>query len=228
MSKLKAIIFDFDGVIVDSERIHYQAFQSILPDSMHHSWEDYLETYVGYDDRDALREMFVRSGQPEPVEGLPVMIEKKAGAFRSLVMEGAVEPYPGVVAALRQLKADGIAMAICSGALLSDIEPVLDQLQITDLFDCIVAADHVQKSKPDPQCYSMAFEALANKYAITKSDVCAIEDTPTGILAAKGAGLKVVALPNTHSVEHLNKADLLLAAADDLTVDNLAAALVDC
>ena len=204
----EAVIFDFDGVIVDTEPLHYAAFQRALePIGLHFTWEEYVETYIGFDDRDAFRYAFSSHGTPLSPEGLHGLIEQKALFFAEVIRSG-VSAYPGVLDLIFHLHARKSPLAICSGALRADIDPILSMLGISDCFDVIVTADDVAASKPDPECYQLAFQRLqsAHAYSFTKEATLAIEDTPAGISAAKAAGLLVCAVTNSYPAARLDQA----------------------
>jgi beta-phosphoglucomutase len=210
-----AVIFDFDGVIVDTEPIHYQVFQQILePLDMGYTWQEYTDTYMGFDDRDAFREAFRTAGQPITQDRLQELINQKASLFEQVVARG-VTPYPGVVELINELAAHGIPLAICSGALRSDIMPILEQLEIKHFFSQIVTADDLPQSKPHPASYLRAKEKLVTSFPekLTPcSLIYAIEDTPAGIQSAKGAGLCVVAVTNSYPANKLVQADATVQA----------------
>jgi len=116
-------------------------------------------------------------------------------------VSGGVTAYPGVIELIEQLYSAGTPLALCSGALRSDIEPILEQLSISSRFSCIVTAEDVAHSKPDPASYRLSFQMLKNRYpekVMSAARCCAIEDTPAGIASAKGAGLQVIAVLNSY------------------------------
>jgi beta-phosphoglucomutase len=204
----EAVIFDFDGVIVDTEPIHYAAFQRVLePLGLHFTWNEYVETYIGFDDRDAFRHAFSLHGAHLSPEKLHCLIEQKAQFFAEVIRSG-VSAYPGVLDLIFHLHAHNSPLAICSGALRADIDPILSMLGITDYFDVIVTADDVAASKPDPECYQLAFQRLqsAHNNSFTKDATLAIEDTPAGISSAKAAGLLVCAVTNSYPAARLDQA----------------------
>ncbi|HXE97942.1 MAG TPA: HAD family phosphatase [Dongiaceae bacterium] len=204
----EAVIFDFDGVIVDTEPLHYAAFQKTLePLGLRFSWQEYIETYIGFDDRDAFRHAFSSKGTILSQDKLYSLIEQKAAFFRDVVAAG-VPVYPGVLDLIFHLHAHKIPLAICSGALRSDIDPILAMLGISEYFGVIVAADDVAVSKPDPECYQLAFQRLqsAQQNGFSKDATIAIEDTPAGISAAKAAGLTVYAVTNSYPAARLDQA----------------------
>ena len=209
---LKAVIFDFDGIIVDTEPLHYKAFQEVLvPIGLGYSWDDYLDRYLGFDDRDALREAFRSGDRALDERALRRLIVEKGEAFSRIIGSG-VTPYPGVVELIHSLKGN-IPMAVCSGALPGDIAPILLQLGISGHFDVIVTAADVRKSKPDPESYALAVKRLKGglpEKGISPENCLAIEDTPAGIASATGAGLKVMAVTNSYPEEELSGASKVL------------------
>ena len=204
---LDAVIFDFDGIIVDTEPLHYKAFQELLvPRGLGYSWEEYLERYLGFDDRDAFRESFRTAGRPLSAEELKALMDGKAQAFLRAVSAG-VAPYPGVVELIRSISGT-LPLALCSGALRGDIDPILSQLDLVGAFDTLVTADEVAASKPDPESYRLALQRLQELFPgrIEPARSLAIEDTPAGILSATGAGLRVLAVTNSYPEERLSGA----------------------
>jgi len=210
----EAVIFDFDGVIVDTEPLHYAAFQRLLePLGLGFSWEQYVETYMGFDDRDAFMEAFKADPAGLSATALQELIDRKADLFQEIIRDG-ITAYPGVVDLIWAIAASHTPLAISSGALRSDIAPILETLGISGCFDVIVTAEDVAHSKPDPECYSLAHRMLndCRGLALTPARVLAIEDTPAGIDAAKGAGLRVMAVTNSYPASHLSRADLVVDA----------------
>jgi len=210
--KAEAVIFDFDGVIVDTEPLHYAAFQRLLePLGLGFSWEAYVETYMGFDDRDAFIEAYQAHGARLSATELQELIDKKAQLFQKIIRDG-ISTYAGVVDLIRIIHSSQTPLAICSGALRSDIAPILETLDIADCFDVIVTAEDVAKSKPDPECYRVAHARLneCRLLNLPPEQVLAIEDTPAGIAAAKGAGLRVIAVTNSYPAPQLTQADLIV------------------
>jgi HAD superfamily hydrolase (TIGR01509 family) len=217
---LAGVIFDFDGIIVDTEPLHYRAFQEILnPLGLGYPWEDYLRCYIGYDDRDAFRTTFLAAGRTIGNGMLEKLIEAKGAAFQRIIAAG-VKPYPGVPELLRSISGN-LPLGLCSGALPSDIEPILKHLGIAGSFDVIVTAADVRASKPDPESYSLTVTRLISVYparGVTAGNCLAIEDTPAGIASAKVAGLKVMAVTNSYPKEELTNADQVVTSLADVTL----------
>jgi beta-phosphoglucomutase len=204
---ISALIFDFDGVIVNTEPIHHRAFQMVLePEKMVFPWEDYVSMYIGFDDRAAFRARYKNSGKKLDERKLAELLAKKAATFQKLVQVAGVKPYDGVVELIARAREKHVPVALCSGALQSDILPVLKSIGLSDAFSFIVTADDVAESKPDPTCYRI----VVSKLGIEARAGLAIEDTPAGIQSAKGAGLKVVAVTNSHGRQKLFGADRIV------------------
>ncbi|HEY5512170.1 MAG TPA: HAD family phosphatase [Geomonas sp.] len=219
---LDAVIFDFDGIIVDTEPLHYKAFQELLvPLGLGYSWEQYLELYLGFDDRDAFREAYRAGGRELPAEELKALIDGKAQAFLRIVSVG-VAPYPGVVELIRSISGV-LPLALCSGALRRDIDPILAQLGLVGAFDTLVTADEVAASKPDPESYRLAVQRLQALFPgrIDPARSLAIEDTPAGILSAAGAGLKVLAVTNSYPKERLTGACRVVVSLAGVDLEGL-------
>lgn len=197
---LKAVIFDFDGVIVDTEPLHHKAFMEVLaPYGISCTWQEYREHYMGFDDRDGFHAFFERANKPLAPTALHHLIDQKAAAFQRIASTG-VTPYPGVVDLIKTLTAT-LPVALCSGALRSDIDPILGALGVADLFSAIVTADDVRHSKPDPESYLLTVSRLKQRGLLedfSPGGILVIEDTPAGIASAKRAGLFVLAVSNSY------------------------------
>lgn len=218
---LSAVVFDFDGIIVDSEPMHHQAFNAVLePLGKNISWEEYCTTYIGFDDRDAFKTLFKESGDKLSTRDLKRLIAKKAETFQQFVLGGGANPLPGAVELIKSIPVR-LPVALCSGALLSDIMPILKTLGIDGAFSVIVTAEDTTKSKPDPAPYRLVLQKLGIDDPAT---ALAIEDTPAGILSAKGAGLKVLAVTNSYDRKFLLDADAVtdsLEKVDRSSLENV-------
>lgn len=211
-----AVIFDFDGIIVDTEPLHYRAFQRILePYGLGFSWQEYVDTYMGFDDRDAFIEAFSAHKKPFDTALLSALVERKAEIFQTVIRDG-ITSYPGAVELIKKLHHMKVPLAISSGALRSDIAPIVQQLDIANCFDVIVTADDVTKSKPDPETYRLAFEKLTSLAALSPGRTIAVEDTPAGITAAKGAGLQVIGITNSYPQKLIAEATIVLDSLEEL------------
>ncbi len=217
---LQAVIFDCDGVLVNTEPMHYSAFQEVLtPLGLGHDFQTYLEHFVGFDDRDAFIYAFREAGLDLAPMNLDRLIEAKALALRDLIGQG-VPSFPGVVELVKELMDRGVLMAVASGALRHEIDAFMASLGLNGVFHAIVAADDVKKSKPDPETYLVAIERLRQIQGWRPFEVMnciAIEDTRAGIRSAKSAGLLVIAVTNSFSVPELTEADKVIESLSELS-----------
>jgi beta-phosphoglucomutase-like phosphatase (HAD superfamily) len=228
---IQAIVFDFDGVMVDSEPLHYQAFMQVGQSfGAQFSYEHYLEHYIGYDDRDAFRVM-LREVEQDPQEPgrVATLCEQKQQAFDAIVAQhaqasaegGSVATssiaIPGSVELVDECVNAGLPIAIASGATRADIDLMLNILGRTDAFPIIISADDVSRSKPDPSSYVKAAEQLG----IDPQYCLAIEDTAAGLASAKGAGMMTLALSTTSPAEHLQKADRVIPNLKGIDLNRL-------
>ena len=224
-SKLAAVVFDFDGVIVNTEPLHFVAFRQILEaKGLAFNWEEYVSDYLGFDDRDVFKKAFKRGGRTLRGADRAKLILAKARAFQRLAEEKDAQPFPGVVPLIKSL-AGKIPLALCSGAVKSDIEPILRKLKFDRVFDVIVTAEDVSASKPDPASYVLALQRLKKAFPAEKivADRCvAIEDSPAGINAARAAGLLVLALSNSYAPAKLSAAEKIVPSLHGITKNDLA------
>lgn len=217
----KAIIFDFDGVIADSEPLHWRAFlRTVEPMHLHFSYQQYLEQYVGFDDRDAFRIMLRQLGRKdaEDPQQLMALVQRKGDMFEQVVAEG-VTSFPGTIQFVKQA-ADHGPIAIASGATRRDIDLILGRLGLDQLFAAVVTADMVQRSKPDPETYLMALARLQTHQpalSLKPEDCVAIEDTAAGITAARRAGLWTLGLTTTGPASLVAQAHQVRANLEGLT-----------
>lgn len=225
---IKAIVFDFDGVIVDSEPLHYRAFSQVVARiGISFDYSNYLARYAGYDDKDGFRAIltdYATASKSKIInDGLIAqMCREKALAFERFAGEG-VDIIPGVLTLIHEA-ASQIPLAIASGATGQDIHLILGPLGLDDHFNPIVSADDVQCSKPDPQTYGLAVERLSRQWPdlqITPQSCLALEDTPAGIESALGAGLKTLGLATTHPAQELYTAHRVVDSLQGLTLQQL-------
>ena len=152
------------------------------------------------------------------------LVDEKAVAFAQLIVERGIQPFPGAVELLAALKARDVPRALCTGATHRDVVTILHKVKSLDLFDAIVTTDEVAASKPDPTCYRLALEKLWLAHPqrhIRPAHALAIEDSPWGIEAAKGAGLRVAGVETSYAAPRLHKADFTLPGLAGVTVEAL-------
>lgn len=227
--KLKAIIFDFNGVIVDDEPLHLELFRKVLlEEGLFLSDEDYRAKYLGYDDRACFIEVLCdNSRTPDAADDLFIqeLIDRKAEYYRQAIAERMLL-FPGVVDLIRRSAAE-FPLAIASGALRNEIELVLQRGEIRDCFSVIVAAEDVSDCKPDPEGYEKALEMLNATLAteIQAHECLVIEDSVAGVEAAKAAGMRCLAVTNSYQAEELQLADTVVNSLGELDLKAIFAAI---
>jgi len=220
---LRAVIFDFDGVITDSEILHFRAFNEVLKQyGTEITTKDYYTTYLGLTDVDCYK-LLIEQGLLKISEGdIDKLVEKKARVFEELVKtEGRI--IEGVRDFLQMLSNNGIPMAICSGALLSEIELILEQAKLRHYFSTIVSAEQIKKGKPHPDGFLLTLQKLNRNRsdAILAEQCVVIEDSHWGLRAAKAAGMHTVAVTNTYDAEQLSQAEKIITKLNELSITDL-------
>ncbi len=220
---LKAVIFDFDGVITDSEVLHFRAFNEALkPLEVEISRRDYYRDYLGLSDDD----FFVHLAKNKDIILSPQQVaeitETKQRTFERLAkIEGHI--IEGVFDFLQMLKQNRVRMAVCSGSLLSEIEMILEQAWLRPFFEVIVSADQVNKSKPDPESFVLTLEKLNQNSddKLQAADCVVIEDSHWGLDAAIAAGMHTVAITNSYDADQLTQAEKIITHLSELTMPDL-------
>lgn len=223
IKNLQAIVFDFDGVIADSERLHLRAYQEILaPEGITMSTEDYFARYLGYDDVGVFKALGRDHGVPMDDRRISDLIARKGERYESLASAGEML-FPGAADFIRTAAA-AVPIAIASGALTHEIEEVLERAGLRSLLPVIVGADQTEHSKPHPDPYQAAFSRLRTHCGLDliASRTVAIEDSKWGLVSARAAGLRPVAVTNTYSEAELRPdAELVVTGLNTLTLDAL-------
>jgi HAD superfamily hydrolase (TIGR01509 family) len=209
----KTVLWDMDGVISDSYRFHFDAWRKTFARrSLEFAAQDLIDLFGSRND------FIIGSvmGKQLPDRIVNSMIREKEEAFRRQAT-GRIKPFPGVVALLDALKKGGFKSGLVSSAPMENIDLALGELNLTGAFDCIVSGQDVTESKPSPQIYLLAAEKLRS----LPSDCVVIEDSPLGVKAAKTAGMKCVAVTNTHHREQLPEADKVFDSLEDVDLITL-------
>jgi beta-phosphoglucomutase len=220
---LDALIFDFDGVIVDSEPVHLATFQEVLrTEGINLSHDDYYEKYLGFDDHDCFKAVAADNDKTFNDEKIRELTEAKT----KLVLkqfQTSVQALPGAVELIRQAAETKLPMAICSGSLRQEIEVASQAIGVRDCFQVIVAAEDVDKGKPDPEGYRTALLQLS-RYAPGGPDpleTVVIEDSPAGIESASILGIRVLAVGTSYPISELSQANRIVASLADVTMTDL-------
>jgi beta-phosphoglucomutase len=222
---LRSIIFDCDGVLLDSEPVHYTAFKKALgPDGDILTEELYKEQFLALDDRGAFSTFYKLKEMPLTTVQLKDFIDKKAGIFQELVQSEGILPFPAVPELVMAL-AQRYPLAIASGARKHELEMLLEAAGIRTYFECIVSADDVEKGKPHPESFLMAVDLLnasGKRTTPIKPEECVvIEDSKHGIASAHTAGMKVIAVATSYPAFELSGADLVIPSLATLKVSQI-------
>lgn len=201
-----AILWDMDGVLVDSGQVHYHAWLEVLkPYPIPYSWDIFAHTF-GMTNTEIIKYLF---DDPSP-EFIRKLDDEKELQFRANV-PGIVKEIPGARKWLGQFKAWNYPQAICSSAPPANIQTILDEMQMHPYFAALVSAVNMA-SKPDPAVFLTAADMLG----IPPERCIVFEDAPAGIKGARRAGMKCVALSTTHPADDLQEADLVIGNLAEL------------
>jgi beta-phosphoglucomutase len=219
----RAVIFDFDGVITDSEVLHLRSFNQVLAQyGVEISTKDYYKEYLGLSDFDCFKALINKKVLQKPAKGIENLAKEKTEVFEKLAKtEGRI--IEGVRDFLQMLSQNNIPMAICSGALLAEIELVLEQARLRPFFEVIVSAEFVKKGKPSPEGFLLTLRKLnRNRQNPILSNQCiVIEDSHWGLEAARAAGMHAVAVTNSYDADQLTLAEKIVTRLGDLSIDAL-------
>lgn len=219
---LHAIVFDFDGVIANSEPLHLRAFQATLAgEGVTLSADEYYTRYLGYDDVGAFQQLAQNRGYSWNERHVAALVAAKGVKLQELLNAGAVL-FPGAADFIRA-SAASVPIAIASGALPHEIREIVGAAGLADLFSVIVGSGDTSESKPSPQPYLLAFAQLRT---ITGLDLdpartVAIEDSRWGLASARGARLRCVGVTTSYPAHELPGAELTVGGLADLTLEML-------
>lgn len=203
----RAILFDFNGVIVNDEPQHCDALIAALETYGYTlGRSEYYRHYLGFDDRECFRFTFERMGLHADEARLQEAIGRKAELYERAI-RSSLELVPGSADFVRQAAGAGFHLAVVSGALRREIEMILSAADLRDHFEVIVAAEDVTRCKPDPEGYQTARAALG----LPARECMVIEDSRPGLEAARSAGLRCVMITTSHTAAELGEADLIWA-----------------
>jgi beta-phosphoglucomutase len=220
---LRAVIFDFNGIIVDDEPIHFELFQKVFAEEgIDLSKDAYYARYLGFDDRGAFSFGYHEHNRPLSHEKLTALIDRKAVYYQEAI-RNHVAIFPGVKELVVDLS-NNLPLAVASGALRHEIETILTTVGLIHHFKAIVSAEDVERGKPEPDIYLKALATLnaQNGDAIQAGDCVVIEDSKEGIKGARRAGMKCLAVTNSHPAELLGEADTIVTSLEEVGLARLA------
>lgn len=213
---LKAVIFDMDGVLVDTEPLADLHFSKFLRDQFSievepgffrrfrgntskHFWEIIINEF----NLNTTCEEIIKIAQPR---------------YLNFLIKSGLEPIPGIIELINDLLKENVRIAVASSASDKRIKTILEVIKLSDKFEVIISADHIKNSKPHPEIYLIAAKTLE----VDPKDCIAIEDATNGVISAKSAGMKVVGfLGSSDNTQDLSDADLIIENFSELNLDTL-------
>ncbi|PYQ64622.1 MAG: HAD family phosphatase [Acidobacteria bacterium] len=225
---LRAVLFDFNGVLVDDEPLHLDLFQKVLGEEeiAPPSAAEYYERYLGLDDRACFAAALAATGEEATVPRLMRLIARKASYYQERVRR---EGYPfsaGAAGLVRDVAARGWMLGVVTGAQREEVEGALRQEGLLDRFKVLITTEDVRESKPNPEGYERALEAFNSlpplpERLLHPHEVLAVEDSPVGLAAAAEAGLPTLGLARACSRDRLRGADAVVEDLRELTPERL-------
>ena len=221
---LRAIIFDFDGVIADTEPLHLKAFQlTLMEKGIELSDEDYFANYLAYDDKTLFKELLTDRNYEHNEALISDFMNQKSEHFER-VLKGNILVLEGVPEFISEVSGK-YPLAIGSGALRAEIVEILESAALTEHFEIIVSADEVINCKPDPEVFIEALKRINDMDSVTQtitSDEClVIEDSASGIKAAHSAGMKCLAVTNSYAAQRLSEAELITESLKGISLKEI-------
>ena len=211
---IRAVVFDFDGVLADSEPLHLASYQQVFSSmGVTLTREDYYKHYLGYDDEGVFRAIGRAHGWTMSDEQVAALIAEKSRVFDEIIAGGNVL-YPGAADCVARL-AGTFPLGIASGALKSEIQTILAGARLDPFFRFIVGSGDTPRSKPAPDPYVRA----AQLHGQPPGACVAIEDSRWGIVSAKSAGMKCVGITTTYPASELEAADAIITSLEEFTAE---------
>jgi len=224
---IRALLFDFNGVLVDDEPLHSELFARVLAEEgVVVPTRDYAKRYFGLDDRAGFVSALTEAASPASEERIARLVARKAAYYQLAIRRGGYPYFPGAAELVRAAAAAGLPLAVVSGALRAEVEGGLRQGGLLPCFKRLITAEDVRRGKPDPEGYATALAALNSDpplpaRLIHPHEVAAIEDSPSGLEAAAACGLRTVAVAHSYPVAALALADVVVPRLADLELTEL-------
>lgn len=209
----KTILWDMDGVIADSYHLHFAAWQEILSKRGIDFTEKSFYQLFGTRN-DFIVKKFIGNDLSE--KDVKIILKEKEENFRQRAT-GNIQPFPGVIRLLHDMKKSNLKLGLVSSAPKDNIDLVLNEFNIIDVFDCVVSGQEVLESKPNPQIYLLT----AEKMGVLPKDCLAIEDSALGVQAARNAGMKCLAITNTQPKQNLKEANKIVESLENVDLITL-------
>jgi beta-phosphoglucomutase len=209
---LKGVIFDLDGVIVDTVPLHFKAWKKMFAEyGKDFTFEDYKQKVDGIPRMDGARAILTDL----PEDELKKAADKKQNYFLQFLEEEGVKVYQSTVDLINKLKSEGIKVAVISSS--KNCLPILKRAGLVDLFDVMITGNDIKKGKPDPEIFLLA----AEKLGLEPSECIVFEDALLGVEAAKNAGMICIGIDRYGKPERLKRADLVVSDVGEVSLEKL-------
>jgi beta-phosphoglucomutase family hydrolase len=211
---LSAVLFDFDGVVIDSHEAHGRSWFALAAELGHELSQETFHSTFGQRNESILP--FLGWAEEGDKERIQLLGDRKEGLYREILRAEGIEPLPGVVALLEDLKANGIPCAIGTSTPRPNVECVLELTGLAGYFQDIAASEDVSRGKPDPEVFLKA----AAKLGADPASCVVIEDAQVGLRAARAGGMKAVGVTTTHPAEALapENPDRIVSSLEEVSV----------
>jgi beta-phosphoglucomutase len=215
-----AVVFDFDGVIVNSEPLHFFAFHEVLKtEKIELTEEQYYRELIGFDDRGGFKHVYEMHRLPLDARTMLRLMTRKSEVMMDLIYRRQYQALPGVEEFVRGLWRH-YPLAICSGALREEIEAMLEGVSLRDCFPTIVAAEDVAVGKPDPSGYLMAARLVSEriKRTLKPADCLIVEDAPSVCKSVRSVGFPVLAVTTSHAADKFAEANWVVKSLEPAAI----------
>ena len=221
---IRAIAFDLDGTLSDTEPLHFEAFnEAVRPAGIEIPRQDYFSRLIGLNDHDCFATLLREHGQEASEAAIARLIELKAKVYGAMIAQRDVF-FPGAEEFVRRC-AERFPLILVTGTLHAEAETILRRANLRDLFVDIIAAEDTARGKPEPDGFLTALGRLGfilrPRPSIVAAECLAVEDTVAGIEAARRAGMKVLALCQTASADDLRGADIIRPSIREVDLDDV-------
>lgn len=212
-----AVIFDWDGVVIDSGRQHHKSWIMLAEEENLAMPDDFMKKAFGMKSDRIISEVLKWTNDPDEIARLDL---RKEVLYREIIKDDKIETLSGVKAFLDKLLEKKIPCAIGSSTDIENIKVAIRIIGLTDYFSAIIAGKDVENGKPHPEVFVKTAKALGED-----PDKCiVVEDAVVGIKAAKAAGMKCIAVTTTNLADRLNEADIIVDSLAEVDIDSI----VDC